>query len=153
MLDKIKGLFGRSEEPEGEEIDAQTAAAALMVETALADGVYANVEETRIKQALMAAFDLDEAAVAELLVRAEPLAEHAVDHHRFTNKVKALPKETRLALMEHLFAIALADGENDAHEDSLLRRLGPLLAVSDRERADARARAKARADARDASAS
>jgi len=146
MFDKIKSLFsGSAEAADENEIDAQTAAAALMVETALADGVYAKIEERRIREALAAAFGLDDAGARAVLDRAESLAEHAVDHHRFTHAVKSVPKETRVALVEQLFAVAFADGENDAHEDSLIRRLGPLLAVSDRERAEARSRARERA--------
>jgi len=147
MFDKIRSMFTPSDETDGDDkVDPKTAAATLMVEIALADGVYADIEERRIRKALTQTFELDEAESSRILAEAESLAEAAVDHHRFTRAVKSLPKETRLALMEQKFLIAFADGENDAHEDSLLRRLGPLLAISDRERAEARARARDRAD-------
>ena len=146
MFDFLKNLFGGGEAAGSStgEIRPETAAAALMVEAALADGVYANVEEARIAGILEKAFELGADEARTVLEEAEDLAERAVDHHRFTRVVKHLPREKRVALMEHLWAVALADGERDHAEDSLLRRLGPLLAISDRERAEARQRAEAR---------
>jgi uncharacterized tellurite resistance protein B-like protein len=53
-----------------------------------------------------------------------------------------------MVMMTHLWSVALADGERDAHEDALLRRLAPLLALSDRDRAEARQAAESRASNR-----
>jgi len=122
----------------------ELAAAALMVQAALSDGVYADVESDMILDMLKSGFDLDEAAARALLDEAEGLAESAVDHHQFTKVIKDLPRERRIAFMTQLWRVALADGEKDAHEDSLLRRLSPLLALTDRERAEARQAAQGR---------
>jgi uncharacterized tellurite resistance protein B-like protein len=142
MLDAIKRLFsGEAVEPETEDHRTELAAAALMVQAALSDGVYAKVEEAQILEILKTGFQLDDETAASILDKAEGLAEAAIDHHQFTKVVKELPKERRLRFMTELWQVALADGEKDAHEDSLLRRLSPLLALSDRERAEARQRA------------
>jgi uncharacterized tellurite resistance protein B-like protein len=145
MLDAIIRMISGAEETE--EPDAHStelAAAALMVQAALSDGVYADVESDMILTMLKTGFDLDDAAARALLDEAEGLAESAVDHHQFTKVIKDLPRERRIAFMTQLWRVALADGEKDAHEDSLLRRLAPLLALTDRERAEARQAAQGR---------
>lgn len=146
MFDALQKLFsgGEDREPVDREIDPATAAAALMVEAALADGVYADSESKKITHLLQKGFDLDEEAAGATLTRAEELVNRAVDHHKFTRVVKDLPKAERLQVMEDLWRVVLADEEKSHEEDSLLRRLGPLLAISDRERAEARQRAQAR---------
>lgn len=139
MLDAIKRLLsGEATETETREHRVELAAAGLMVQAALSDGDYAEVERHQILQILQSGFELDEATAASLLDEAEGLAESAVDHHQFTRVIKDLPKAERMRFMTELWQVAFADGENDAHEDTLLRRLSPLLALSDRERIEAR---------------
>lgn len=145
MFDTLKSLFSSEEQnPVDRGIEPAAAAAALMVEAALADGVYAKAEEETIRRLLQSGFDLDEDQARATLSQAEDLVHRAVDHHRFTKVVKDLPKEDRLRVMEDLWTVVLADEERSHEEDSLLRRLGPLLALTDRERAEARQRAQAR---------
>lgn len=145
MLTKIKKFFQGEKPVIRPEIDPHVAAATLLVEAALSDGIYANVEEEQIKNTLAAAFKLDTEAVDKILDQAEELAETAIDHHRFTKVVKAcLSEQERIALIEHLWMVALADGEKSPFEDAFIRRIAPLLAVSDRERVFARSRAEAR---------
>ena len=145
MLDAIKRLIsGEDQTEEPDEHSTELAAAALMVQAALSDGVYADVEAQKILDMLKTAFHLDAAAARELLDEAEGLAETAVDHHQFTKVIKDLPREQRIKFMSQLWRVALADGEKDAHEDALLRRLSPLLALTDRERAEARQAAQGR---------
>lgn len=148
MFDALRQLFsgGQDSSSPERELDPATAAAALMVEAALADGVYAESEQDEIVRLIARSFDLDQADARETTERAEQLVNRAVDHHRFTRVVKDLPKEERLKIMEDLWHVVLADEEKSHEEDSLLRRLGPLLAITDRERAEARQRAQARQD-------
>lgn len=139
MLDAIKRLFSGDDDTADADLHrTERAAAALMVQAALSDGVYAEVEEAQILRILKEGFHMEAEAAAKLLHEAEGLAETAVDHHQFTRVIKELPQERRLAFMTELWKVALADGEKDVHEDALLRRLAPLLALSDRERAEAR---------------
>lgn len=147
MFDALKKMMsGGGEAEPRSELDPHVAATALLVEAALSDGIYADVEAEQIHNILIAAFKLEPEKAAEMLSRAETLAENAADHHQFTKVVKAcLPGPERIALVEHLWRVALADGEKSHLEDSFIRRVAPLLAVSDRERVLARARAEAAA--------
>jgi uncharacterized tellurite resistance protein B-like protein len=150
MIKALKNLFSgnQSSDANADAPSAELATAALMVEAAMTDGVYADVEHDRIMEILTESFELSQADAEAMLSQAEDLAEHAVDHHRFTKIVKALPHDQRMVMMTHLWSVALADGERDAHEDALLRRLAPLLALSDRDRAEARQAAESRASKR-----
>tara|TARA_R110002072_G_scaffold29206_7_gene92770 strand:- start:272 stop:721 length:450 start_codon:yes stop_codon:yes gene_type:complete len=145
MFDKLKQMFGREAVTPRPELDPHIAATTLLVEAALADGIYADCEQDQIKEILAAAFLLDPAGVDRVLDQAEELAEGAIDHHRFTKVVKVcLSEQERVALIEQLWMVALADGEKSPFEDAFVRRIAPLLGIDDRERVFARTRAEAR---------
>jgi uncharacterized tellurite resistance protein B-like protein len=145
MLRDIKKWFGKREAETRPELDPHVAATTLLVEAALSDGIYAECEEAQIKDTLAAAFLLDPDTVDNILDQAEELAESAIDHHRFTKVVKAcLTEQERVALIEQLWLVALADGEKSPFEDAFVRRIAPLLGVDDRERIFARSRAEAK---------
>jgi uncharacterized tellurite resistance protein B-like protein len=96
------------------------------------------VEQKQILNVLTTGFGLGQDDAEAMLSKAQELIEQAVDHYRFTRIVKELPHDKRVEMLTHLWSVVLADGENDAHEDALLRRLAPLLALSDHDRAHAR---------------
>lgn len=144
MFKSIKSMFRKTAADPSPELDPHVAATTLLVEAALADGIYADCEQDQIRASLKAAFNLDAGTAEKVLEQAEELAETAIDHHRFTKVVKAcLAEQERVALIEQLWMVALADGEKSPFEDAFLRRIAPLLAVDDRERVFARTRAEA----------
>ncbi|MCV2868218.1 TerB family tellurite resistance protein [Defluviimonas sp. WL0002] len=121
--------------------DARLALAALLVRIARADGVYALVEAARIDRALVSRYELSPFEAAHLRQEAEALEAEAPDTVRFTRALKdAVPHEDRIALIETLWSIALADGERDAHEDAVIRLAASLLGVTDAESGLARKR-------------
>jgi len=145
----LKKIFGAKATSSNPEINPHVAATALLVEAALADGIYADCEQDQILETLAAAFKLEGDEAKIILDKAEELAETAVDHHRFTKVVKTcLSEQERVALIEELWMVALADGEKSPFEDAFVRRIAPLLGIDDRERVFARSRAEAKARAR-----
>ena len=141
-------LFGRSEKtPAHSVVDPEVAAAALLVETALVDGIYADIESDRISLILLESFGFDAERVDALLAEGETLAEESVGAHEFTKHVKKLPEEQRLKIVEGLYYVALADGEKCPYEDAFIRRVASLLHIQDVPRAGARKRAEARSQA------
>ncbi|MCG8442618.1 MAG: TerB family tellurite resistance protein [Caulobacterales bacterium] len=148
MLNAIKRLFEGSESEAPDEEDARLAAGALLVEAALADGIYADIESDVIKTVLRDIFQLSEEACAALLERAETAAEHAVDHHRFTKVAKTLPLPEREKLVESLWRIVFADDEECPFEDAFVRKVAPLLGVDDRASRLARQRVAREAETR-----
>ncbi|MEM1105719.1 MAG: TerB family tellurite resistance protein [Pseudomonadota bacterium] len=150
MFDALKRFFG-AEPQRDEAVDPNEAAAALLVEAALADGVYANMESDMIAMILLESFDFDAERADALLARGEILAEEAIGAHQFTKHVKALPISEREAVVEGLFRVALADGEKCPYEEAYIRHVASLLHIDDVRRAHARKRAEARLE-RDSSA-
>ena len=121
--------------------DARLALAALLVRVARSDGDYAPEERARIDRIATARYGLDAAAAADLRARAETLESEAPDTVRFTRAIKdAVPFEGRIAVIESLWQVVLADGERDAEEDSLVRLAANLLGINDRDSALARQR-------------
>ncbi len=142
MMRFIKQLFAS---PDGaEEITPQIAATALLVEAALIDGVYVNLESDMIAEILLEAFGLDADQVDTLIEQGEALAEGAVDAHKFTKHVKTLELHERVSIVEGLYRVVLADGEKSDIEDSFVRQISSLLYVDDVSRARARQKAEAR---------
>ena len=139
----LRNLF-RSKTPAERDMDPHLAAAALLVEAALVDGVYVNIESDMIAEILLDAFDLEADRVDALITEGETLAEEAVDSYNFTRHVKKLPMNTRVCVVEGLYRVALSDGERSDVEDAFIRHVASLLYVDDVARAGARQRAEAR---------
>ncbi len=125
--------------------DSRLALAALMVRIARADGDYAPAEIASIEHILARRYGLSREEAARLRSDAERLEAEAPDTVRFTRAIKAaVPHEERLAVVEALWEVVLADGTRDNAENNLLRLLANLLGINDRDSAIARQRVQAR---------
>jgi uncharacterized tellurite resistance protein B-like protein len=141
MFDKIRKIFAGEPKLDAanEQDDARICAIALLVEAALADGIYADIEQEKILEVIEHSFGVIGEAATKMLDTAEERAEMAVDHYAFTSIIKkSLPKAERIALIGHLWDVTFADGEESPFEDALIRRVAALLAVTDHERAAAK---------------
>jgi uncharacterized tellurite resistance protein B-like protein len=125
------------------EPDARLALAALLVRIARADADYSATETARIDRILASHFALSPFAATTLRTEAEALEAEAPDTVRFTRALKsAVPLEDRIALVQAMWSVALADGSRDAEEDGLLRLVSSLLGLTDVESALARRNAE-----------
>jgi uncharacterized tellurite resistance protein B-like protein len=145
MLSKLKQLLAvpsaDGEDGEGED-SLRLAAAVLMVEAALMDEEFRDVERAKISELLARRFALTETEALGLVERGETRARQSVEIYGFTREIKDRFSESeRGELMEMLWEIAYVDGELHDHEAQLMRRLAGLLYVSDRESGEARKRA------------
>ncbi len=71
-----------------------------------------------IDAALMKRFKLDAAQVRGLREEGEAAEAEAIDLFQFTRAIKAaIPHEDRVAILEELWGVILADGVRDPHED------------------------------------
>lgn len=121
--------------------DARIALAALLVRVAKSDGDYAATEIARIDRVLAARYGLNAVEAARLRATAEALEHEAPDTVRFTRAIKdAIPHDDRLAVIEALWEVVLADGEREEHEMALLRLVAPMLGITDQDSAIARRR-------------
>jgi uncharacterized tellurite resistance protein B-like protein len=121
--------------------DARLALTALLVRVARTDGDYDESEKTRIDRIAASRYGLSPFEATKLRSDAEGLEAEAPDTVRFTSAIKAaVPYEDRIAVIEALWQVVLADGVREAEEDALLRLVAKLLGVNDRDSALARQR-------------
>ncbi|MES0825205.1 TerB family tellurite resistance protein [Ruegeria sp. SCP11] len=124
------------------EDDARLALTALLVRIARSDNDYADTEMARIDKISAERYGLSPFEAAALRARAEDLEAEAPDTVRFTRAIKeAIAYDDRLAVVQAMWSVALADGQRTGEEDSLLRLVVSLLGVSDVDSALARQKA------------
>lgn len=148
MWDSLKrwldGLIGPRAGSAQDLEDARLCAAALLVEAALADGIYASVEEERIRVILCETFSISGEACDRLLEEAESRAEAAADAAAFAHAARRLPQPERERLLECLWRVVFADGEESPFEEAFIRRVASQLAIAEEPARAARQRAKDR---------
>lgn len=124
--------------------DARLALGALLVRIARSDGDYAAVEIAQIDQSLMKRYDLTAAEAEALRAECEALEAEAPDTVRFTRAIKdAVSYDHRLAVIEAMWSVVMADGARDDEEDSMMRMTASLLGISDQDSHRARLRVAA----------
>lgn len=143
MMKSLRKLF-TPRTPAELPMPAEVAVGALLVEAALVDGVYVNIESDMIAEILLESFEFDAAKADAVLAEAETLAEEAVGSHQFTKHTKKLALPARIKVIEAIYRVILADGERSSVEESYVRHVAGLLHVDDVTRAQARQRAEAR---------
>mgnify|MGYP003110649775 FL=1 len=121
--------------------DARLALTALLVRVARSDNDYSPAERARIQSIISTRYGLTQADRDALLADAEALETEAPDTVRFTRAIKdAVAYEDRLAVVEALWKVVLADGQRAKEEDALLRLVVNLLGVTDVDSASTRKR-------------
>lgn len=143
MIKSLKKLF-TPKTPAELPMPAEVAVGALLVEAALVDGVYVNIESDMIAEILLESFEFDAARADAVLAEAETLAEEAVGSHEFTRHAKKLALTNRIKVVEAIYRVILSDGERSDVEEAYVRHVAGLLHVDDVSRAQARQRAEAR---------
>jgi uncharacterized tellurite resistance protein B-like protein len=144
MLELLRQLLAPNPAPLTHE-DARRALAALLVRAARVNGDYAAVEVALIDRLLARRYGLKPDAASLLRREAEELEAEAPDTVRFTRAIKAATeREDRVAELEMLWEVVLADGVRDHEEAGFMRLAADLLGFTDRESALARQRVEAR---------
>src|SRR5215472_3859944 len=142
MIERLKTWLKEAEEPgESDRDGLRLAIAALLMEAAEVDGSLDARERGVIVRLLEERFVLDRATADRLAGAAERKVEQSTQLFGFARIINGrLSHERRVELLEMLWEVAYADGALDPLEDSLLRRVGGLIDVSDHERGEARLR-------------
>ncbi len=119
--------------------DARLANASVLVMAARADGKYEADEEAMIDRALMARFNIPIDQARGLRDEGEQAESEAIDIYQFTKAIRtAIPHDDRVAIIEELWRVVLADGVRDPHEDTLMRQIVDRLGLSPMDSALAR---------------
>lgn len=121
-------------------IDAEKlAAAALMVEVAVQDGEFDAVERTAIENILTDKLNLSDSDAQELLAHAEDKQSQSIQILSFTKEIKNhFDDQGRAHIMEMLWSVVFADGQEDDYESNLMRRIAGLLYISDKQSGEIR---------------
>jgi len=145
VINKIKDFLGleAKELAEIKDLDQiEYAAAALLIEVAAVDKKFELDERAKILEYVKEKFSLEDNVAQKLISKAEAEVEGAVQLYGVTKALRnGLDYKDRVELMTCLWTIAYADGEADPFEDQLMRRIGELIYVTDRDRGEARKRA------------
>ena len=142
IIKKIGNFFAAetTEQSKTQPIDAEKlAAAALMVEVATQDGDYDQDERKVIEGILINKLKLSSEDALESLAIAEDKQSQSIQILSFTKEIKNhFDDQGRAHIMEMLWGVVFADGEEDAYESNLMRRIAGLLYISDKESGEIR---------------
>jgi uncharacterized tellurite resistance protein B-like protein len=151
MIERIRAFFierdGRAESGSGRHDvnERHLAAAALLVEAASLDQDFDAAERARIARFATERLGLDGDEAALLLDAAETVVGESTQLYRFVRGVmEHFDYEERVELVETLWEVVYSDGDLDDFEAQMMRRIGGLLHIEDRDRGEARKRALSR---------
>lgn len=117
------------------------AVAVLLLEAAWRDDQFDPRERAVIERLLTEKFALTENECAQLMALGEQTVSRMVQIHPYTHAVfERMDPEERIQLIEMLWEVVYADGVLDPEEDALIRRIGGLIYITDRDRMLARKR-------------
>ncbi len=150
MINRVLAFLGLDEghqDPAFSKADEKyVAAAALMVEAGSMDGTFDETERRAILNIAKTRFGLSPEEAETLVERAQSAHDRTNNLLRFTRIIKDRFDPTeRIDVMEMLWEVACADGKIHDYEANLMRRIGGLIYVSDRDNGAARKRAMERA--------
>lgn len=133
LKDILERLIGGGGGPQPQ-IDSRIALAALMVRCAKVDHVYDPAEIAMIDTVLADRYGLTPQAAAALRDEGAVLEAETGDTVHLTKAIKAgVPYDDRIAVVEALWRVVLADDDRDHEENAFLRLVVSLIGVNDRD--------------------
>ena len=106
------------------------ATAAVLLETAYADGIFTPAEDGDVVAYLKAAFQLDDEAAQELIAEAAELRNKTIDHFALTNFIrKNASLADRIEIVKTMWRIVYSDRKLTDYENYLVRKLADLLGL------------------------
>ena len=135
MIDRLFDLFQNLVSENRPAIDTNEgimlAATALMFEVARSDQVKQEIELTTIETILTETLNISPEHVLELMSAAEETVEAAHDLYQFTQVINdVFDYRNKKQLVFAMWQIAFADGQVEAIEDHMIRRVAGLIHVS-----------------------
>ncbi len=136
MLKTLKDLFDSllppapGAPPAASEHALQLATAVMLVEVMRADTTFHAGEREAVLAALRAKFSITDDEAARLAELAERTARDATDLFAFTSRInERFEMPQKLAMIEHMWRVAYADGHLSEHERHVMWRIADLLHV------------------------
>ena len=136
MINRLFNLFENiakeagSADPENNE-NIVLAATALMLEVARSDQMKQSVELTTIEKVLTGTFEIASERTQELMSLAAEKVEAAHDLYQFTQVINDIfDYNQKKNLIFAMWQVAFADGQIEAIEDHIIRRIAGLVHVA-----------------------
>ncbi len=130
MLEKIKQLLLQPPTEE-ENISAELAATALMIELSRADNAIEVSETLKILDIAKKYFHLNPDTLDLFIEQATHKTDKATSLYEFTDIInQSYSKQEKYSLICKLWQVAYADGEVDRYEDHTIRKIAELIYVS-----------------------
>ena len=137
MLRKLQQFFSEQMAPQAEgdtEHSLRLATAALLIELSKADFEEDSAEREAIQRLLQRDHGVSGEKLEELLALAEQQFAEDNAYHPYTSLINEhYSPEQKVALIETLWQVALADGDISKYEDHLIRKIAELIYVPHRE--------------------
>ncbi len=127
-------LRNRALLPDGDSVDdgrsLQLATAALLMEVASADFNISESERETIRSIVAENYSVAPEEAAAIAKKAEKDTEHVTSLYPFTRLITAeCSLQDRIEIVGMLWQVTAADGNIDAHEEHLVRKIADLLYV------------------------
>lgn len=106
------------------------ATAAVLLETAYADGEFSPAEDGNVESYLAQRFGLDAEDARELLGAADEIRKKTVDHFALTHYIRRnTPLPKRIEMVKAMWRLVYSDGRLTEYESYLVRKLADLLGL------------------------
>lgn len=144
IFKKLSALISTEAEDVKTPLTIEEAVAGLMLEAASLDQDFAESEQETLLAGLADAFDLSSKECHDLLTLVQDEDHAKAGVHNFVRLLnKQLDENQRFEVMVRVWQVVLADGRIADIEKQFMRRLAPLLHISDRDSGLARKEAEA----------
>jgi len=113
---------------QSEKINKKIAVSALLIELMRIDGHLDVKEQEYLKNVLATEFAMEADEIEVLVSEAATQLDNATDYYEFTHVLnEQLSNEEKIDIVEKFWRMANSDGNIDAHEQHIIRKLANLL--------------------------
>jgi uncharacterized tellurite resistance protein B-like protein len=126
----VQRIKGGMQQPELQRDPLRLATAAILIETAYADGEFSPAEDGDVIGYLKRAFQLDDATAQELVAEGAEVRGKTIDHFALTNFIrKNATLDERIEIVKTMWRIVYTDRKLTDYENYLVRKLADLLGL------------------------
>ena len=130
LVQRFKDGFNEAEAKQPKHDPLRLATAAVLLETAYADGEFTPAEDGDVVGYLGSAFHLGSDEARELIDAANELRNRTIDHFALTNYIrKNMPLADRVEIVKTMWRVVYSDGKLTDYENYLVRKLADLLGL------------------------
>ena len=135
MLGNLKNIFSKPNEildSSSNKLVLEKAVSSLLIEAAMADGEFSDIEKKHIKSVLYDLFSFNDELIEDLIEETEQVVKQSSQLYGFSKTLRdSMEYQERLEIIQMMWEITYADGKLDDFEANLIRRASGLLYIDD----------------------